>query len=1132
MTMRVLISMMVFMIGLLATEVAWAERIAVRAGAHPGYGRIVFKWSLPVQYSADIQNGVLNIQMGEPAETSYDEVRRNLRKYIRTITPSTDGRSVAIRLTDGDYAVRSFYTGSFLVVDILGEPQAAKPAPAPTPAPKPAPASAPTSAPASTPAPAATPAPAMQASVVPQDGPSVRVRKGEKGTHTRIVFDWPRKVGYTIGDYEQKTVVNFAEPAKYNFAAAQRNLTGQVRGLRQNGQAVELAVTPGSRIKHFYVGNKVVVDVYRDRLAQKPAAPSGGQPAQQVAAAQTKPQQPAPTPKPAPAAPAKPTPAPTPAPKAEEPPAPKAAPVAQVSAPEELPQVTEKTGPNAAGLASAFSLRFEFGEPVAAAAFRRSGSVWLVFDKQTEQDVQALAQSAGGGITGIEQLNIPRATVLRIETPDGFNPRPKREGLAWIFDFGKLPMVAAQEIQVEAQPFSPAGSRLFMPVQEAGLPVPFQDPIVGDNVIAVPVIPLGHGVNTPRNYPQFQLLASAQGAAYIPRSDDLRVRSLQSGIEMTAASSLKLSDTGKKAVAAAKMGGLRGISRMFDFDKWKVGDGKNYRYYHQEMQKAPAGLKGPRREIARLDLARFYVSHGRGPEALGVLEVMAKADPQKMQDPEFLALKGVANFATGRLDEAVKDFDHPDIAEKDEGAFWQAALKGASGNMTEAAADLKRLAGVIRPYPPRLKFPLAMILTEAALSIGDVRQAESYLEVLEAEGLGKRQADAVKFLRGRSKEISGDPDGAVVIYEEVENGNHRPSRAKASLAKAELLLKNERINDKEMIEALEKLRFAWRGDDFEFNLLRRLGDMYVKTGNYRDGLRTLRQAATYFRKHPDAEAVTQEMIRIFEELYLAGKADELPPVTAIALYDEFRELTPAGDKGDEMIRKLADRLAAVDLLREAAELLENQVQFRLSGKEKAQVGTRLAVVYLAASKPKRAIRALTKSKQPNMEPEHVVTRRHLEARALIDMGQADKALLMLEDAEDETVAADLLRSEVYWNAGDWRNASGVLRRLAAAKGARSNKPLTEEQAGLILNLAVAYTLGGNERGIGMVRAEYGNAMEETSLRDAFRLIASRENAGMLDPRTITQLIKPAENFTTFMTEYQERLKAGELSAIN
>ena len=56
-------------------------------------------------------------------------------------------------------------------------------------------------------------------------------------------------------------------------------------------------------------------------------------------------------------------------------------------------------------------------------------------------------------------------------------------------------------------------------------------------------------------------------------------------------------------------------------------------------------------------------------------------------------------------------------------------------------------------------------------------------------------------------------------------------------------------------------------------------------------------------------------------LFVEDKADSMSPITAIALYDEFRELTPPGKKGAEMVRRLADRLVDVDLLDRAAELL-------------------------------------------------------------------------------------------------------------------------------------------------------------------------------------------------------------------
>ena len=77
-----------------------------------------------------------------------------------------------------------------------------------------------------------------------------------------------------------------------------------------------------------------------------------------------------------------------------------------------------------------------------------------------------------------------------------------------------------------------------------------------------------------------------------------------------------------------------------------------------------------------------------------------------------------------------------------------------------------------------------------------------------------------------------------------------------------------------------------------------------------------------------------------------------------SLFYDFRELTPIGRRGDEMIRRLADRLVSVDLLDQAAELLQHQVDHRLQGAARAQVATRLAVIYLMNRKPDRALAVL------------------------------------------------------------------------------------------------------------------------------------------------------------------------------
>jgi hypothetical protein len=57
-------------------------------------------------------------------------------------------------------------------------------------------------------------------------------------------------------------------------------------------------------------------------------------------------------------------------------------------------------------------------------------------------------------------------------------------------------------------------------------------------------------------------------------------------------------------------------------------------------------------------------------------------------------------------------------------------------------------------------------------------------------------------------------------------------------------------------------------------------------------------------------------------------------------------LTPVGPNGDRIVRLLAGRLIHVDLLEQAAQLLQHQVDERLDGLSKATVAADLATVYL------------------------------------------------------------------------------------------------------------------------------------------------------------------------------------------
>ena len=165
-----------------------------------------------------------------------------------------------------------------------------------------------------------------------------------------------------------------------------------------------------------------------------------------------------------------------------------------------------------------------------------------------------------------------------------------------------------------------------------------------------------------------------------------------------------------------------------------------------------------------------------------------------------------------------------------------------------------------------------------------------------------------------------------------------------------------------------------------------LGDVYSELGRWREALGVMRIAADRFPNDPAARQLRADMSTLFERLFLDGEADQLQPIEALGLFYEFSDLTPVGPNGDRIVRLLAGRLVKVDLLEQAAQLLQHQVDERLQGMGKAQVAADLAAIYLMDHKPDQALVAIDTSRQPNMPTSLLADRRILEARALLGLG--------------------------------------------------------------------------------------------------------------------------------------------------
>ena len=969
------------------------------------------------------------------------------------------------------------------------------------------------------------------------------------------MFDWPRPVSYAVQQKGDRVMITFARAGTIDVAALRHDLPADVSVVSAEpsgpSTVVVLQVPANALLHHFAEGGRVVMDIYRSDAAVNPAAKpepaataakpapeppkmAPAEPPKMAATASTAPTSTAAqTAATAPAAPA-PTPAAaaTPAqaststakavaaaPAASEAPTAPAPPAAVAGAPSTVqPPTTTK----------AFSISVSFDQPVGAAIFQRAGYLWMVFDKHQDVDIKLMRRLGGEAVTFAEQMPSKAVTILRLIVQPDFKPAVRRDGLLWVVDLTGEASQPGAPIDVVAPARLPNGTGIALAVKEPGNVIDFIDPEVGDTIVVVPVGAGGAGVYPGRDTPDVQLLPTLQGVAIVPHTDAIDVKTSRQGvtIALPGGSNMLLSTS---SGPAKSMTALATGTGLYDVSGWRSGGDDDFNKASKEITDGLLDLSPSTVGPANLHAAQFYFANGRGAECLGYLRLAAGADPTMVDTAPFRALRGSCTFLMGRYQEAQADLDNPLLKDDGEAQMWRAAAHAAP--IQQPAEWNKALASgvpLLKNYPKPLKWPLAEQVAKAALADGDDSTARDAIAILGELATRSDEKSQVDFLTATLEEMKGQFDRAIANYEHAKTGDSREYRARSALAQTELLLRTKKIKPKEAAERLDRLRFSWREGDFEFNLLRRLAELQAEAQEYPEALRTLRTVVNNYGDHPAVSQVRQAMSEIFTKLYLNGAADTLPPVAAIGLYDEFRELTPTGAQGDEMIRKLADRLVKVDLLDRAAALLKFQVNYRLKALDKARIGSQLALLDLMDKRPNDAIDAITTSNVDGLPPELIEQRRHLQARAFADLDRGADAIATLKD--DKSREAQLLRAEIYQRQKDWPNAADAFGAMVAEP--EHGAKLSESDAQLVVNWATALTLGKDDRGLATLRRLYGPAMVGTSFQAAFDLLTSAPDKQITNFPGLADKIKQAQAFKTFIASYKEKVQSTGLSSIN
>jgi predicted negative regulator of RcsB-dependent stress response len=468
----------------------------------------------------------------------------------------------------------------------------------------------------------------------------------------------------------------------------------------------------------------------------------------------------------------------------------------------------------------------------------------------------------------------------------------------------------------------------------------------------------------------------------------------------------------------------------------------------------------------------------------------------------------------------------PALADNASAALWRGYAASLRQNWSDARRELERGAGALEGHPPAWRARFQLALARAALELNDHAAAEAAARAAMGQAPDQAMRLQARLIEARLAAARGDPQRALVMLDELSRAHDEEAAVRASVEAIRIRRATGVMRAVDAIEPLEALRFRWRGDSVELAVVGMLGDVYSELGRWRDALATMRVAADRFPTDPAARQLRTDMAVLFERLFLDGEADRLEPIQALGLFYEFSDLTPVGPNGDRIVRLLAGRLVHVDLLEQAAQLLQHQVDERLEGLGKAQVAADLATIYLMDRKPDQALVALASSRQPNMPANLLADRRILEARALLDLGRLDGAVELVE--RDRSEDAQLVRSEAAWRARDWDRAAVELRALLGLRDRA--QPLDANGRQAVLRAGVALTLAGNEEGVRTLYREYAGDMVNTGEADAFEVIAAGVHAEGAAVRDVARAVARSDLMDRFMQRLRTRMTAEAASA--
>ena len=769
-------------------------------------------------------------------------------------------------------------------------------------------------------------------------------------------------------------------------------------------------------------------------------------------------------------------------------------------------------------------LRFAWKAPLGAAIFRRGDALWIVFDGKAQLDLSKISKSLPQ-VRDLRAVQGSDFTALRLVVPLTTAVNASAEGPVWAIGIGPSSATSSALIKVGRDERGVPPS-LTAAVSGATHVAWINDPVVGDRIGVVTALAPTKGLPSRRDYVEAAFLRSSQGLAIEPYVDDLEVFVLGDIVRIGRPKGLALSGNVAVKQIAAKSGAPQpaAMPALIDFKGWsETGSGGFLGRYHALMDAATdeATKNKDGTVTARMAMARFLIGSELSFEGIGMLNLVAKVNQTMMGNAEFRGLRGAAKVMAGRYKEASTDLASPVLQGDPSSALWRGYVAYKQGQWPEARQQFQQGMPALRLFSPTWRARFARANAESTLATGDAEGARVLLRDAQTSDVDIVETLKTLLVQAQIFEAAGDSSRAMHMFDALARARTEEVSSPALLNATRIKLDRGMITPPTAAGIYDGLRYRWRGDANELKTIRTLGELYISLGRYREALDVLRSAGNRQPDMPDSQAIQSQLSNAFRALFLDGDADGLEPIQALALFYDFKELTPMGADGDLMVRRLARRLVDVDLLDQAAELLKYQAEERLDGVPRAVVATDLALINLMNRKPEQALEAINSSRTTVLPTSLNAERRIIEAKALVAVGRMDHALEILES--DKSADASEVRGDIAWRQRAWPQVGPVFEKSLGDRWKTPATPLSEEDETRLLRAAIGYSLAGDEVSLARLNQRFKPFVNGSKQADALR-VALVGPDGDTTTADFAQKVSDNEIFAGWVDKMKQRFR--------